>query len=1145
MRYVPTDPSRRSVPLLRPITGWLLAVGALLFNLVGVPVGLSADTTASGSTSSTNVLPVVVPVEGSPAPQSPGPATPPPLPTPLPEWKLELMLEAPTLKHPSVVCVAPDGRVFVAEDPMDISTDRADEKKGRILCLHPGGRITTFADSLYAVFGMKYLDGKLYVLHNPKFSVFLDDGDTGKDRVDLIESTNPEPWAKDWNDHVPANFTLGMDGYFYVAVGDKGLYGAVGRDGRRIDMHGGGVVRIRPDGTGLEIFATGLRNIMDAAVNEEDEVFTYDNTDEKQWMSRLSHIVERGFYGYPYDFNPRQPYILWCMADYGAGAATGAFAETSGVLPGRYEGGLFLADFGKRQVTHVRLARKGGTYEALDPLDLFPNPPADFRPVGICSSTDGTAIYICDWQHRDDKEKVTVGRLFKLTHQTPKEAWPTPPWYTPAASGKLFEAETSELLLALQHPSRAIRLTAQRRLSERGNDAIQPLIDLLEEPRVKGITRCHAIWALDAIDEGEAGRAAIVRSIYSLDPAVRRQAVRQLGLRRVHSALSEFIGRLEDEEASVRFLAATALGRLADPLAIRPLRGLLEAEPGDEWVRFAAFTALNAIGRGNPSVWPRLVAGLNHPESRSRERNALVFRETFDLALVGALNEVATNRAFPVMARQQAIACLTPLHRQAPVWKGEWWAYHPVNQPPPARTVEWVGTPLVSATLQQLLRDPEESLRKLALAGIGTAGVTNGAAAVRNALDRERDPEFRRLMLETLGLLRDKQAVSLILSPLRGQLVPTNLALTALSAAQLVGSPSNEVTSALAAGIGRYLDQEAPPPILAIGALQALATLKDPASIPFIYRRLSDTNSEISIAAIQASVQVGGSNSWIEARLEDPRIPIRLAALNALGSAKARVSIPAMLKVAEDPALRDEAIRSLTAMPDVKCLDLFTKEINHQNLGIREAVRRGLRAIRDEAGVLNNLEAQADKFSDDQLSALRKIYEDHPTATRGKLFTLRQSEKRPEDYLDHVLSHTGDPLKGARVFANPNGLACIKCHRVQNQGGDIGPDLSQIGSQFDRKALAESVLWPSRVVREGYQQLVLELKDGESVAGLIKGESAESITLRDLEGKNRIVAKTDIQERSSSALSMMPEGLHALLSLDDFADLVAYLEKLK
>src|SRR5688572_14163866 len=135
------------------------------------------------------------------------------VPHPLPGWKMELIAEAPQIKHPSVVCSAPDGRVFVAEDPMDISVP-AHSALGRIVCFHPDGRTTVFAEKLYAVFGMQYLEGKLYVLHNPKFSVFTDEGGVGTSRVELIEQTNPNPWALDWNDHVPANFRLGMDGFF-------------------------------------------------------------------------------------------------------------------------------------------------------------------------------------------------------------------------------------------------------------------------------------------------------------------------------------------------------------------------------------------------------------------------------------------------------------------------------------------------------------------------------------------------------------------------------------------------------------------------------------------------------------------------------------------------------------------------------------------------------------------------------------------------------------------------------------------------------------------------------------------------------------------------------------------------------------------
>src|SRR5687767_8959024 len=88
-------------------------------------------------------------------------------------WELRLVAEAPVIRHPSVVAAAPDGRIFVAEDPMDISVS-ANATLGRILCFFPDGSHKVFATNLHAVFGMQYLEGKVYVLHNPKYSVFTD-----------------------------------------------------------------------------------------------------------------------------------------------------------------------------------------------------------------------------------------------------------------------------------------------------------------------------------------------------------------------------------------------------------------------------------------------------------------------------------------------------------------------------------------------------------------------------------------------------------------------------------------------------------------------------------------------------------------------------------------------------------------------------------------------------------------------------------------------------------------------------------------------------------------------------------------------------------------------------------------------------------
>jgi glucose/arabinose dehydrogenase len=225
---------------------------------------------------------------------------------------------------------------------------------------------------------------------------------------------------------------------------------------------------MRPNGTELEVFSTGIRNILDVAINAEDDVFTYDNTDERDWWSRLTHMVEGGFYGYPYDFKPRRPHILWMMEDYGGGAATGTLGYNEDALPIDYHGNLFLADFGRRQVMRLRIARDGATYKVVArEEDLLSGPP-EFRPVGIAWAPDGLSMYVCDWNHIDDKENVKVGRLLKVSYTGKSHALPNPVWYLPAAMGRKFEASTPDLVSGLSHPSHNVRMVAQRRLVSAG-----------------------------------------------------------------------------------------------------------------------------------------------------------------------------------------------------------------------------------------------------------------------------------------------------------------------------------------------------------------------------------------------------------------------------------------------------------------------------------------------------------------------------------------------------------------------------------------------------------------------------------------------------------------------------------------------------
>lgn len=1080
------------------------------------------------------------------------------LPQPLADWKIEVVAEAPQIKHPTVVTCAPDGRVFVAEDPMDISLPKADMTEGRILCVHPDGRITVFAEKLHAVFGMQYLEGKLYVVHAPKFSVFTDDDGVGRDRLDLVESLNPNPWALDWNDHVPSNFRLAMDGYFYMAVGDKGVYGAVGRDGKRVDLHGGGILRLRPDGTELEVYCAGARNILDVAINSEDEIFTYDNTDEQQWMSRVTHMVDGGFYGYPYDFIPRRPYTLWCMADYGGGAATGAFCYNEDALPPEYYGNLFLADFGKRQLLRLRIERERATYKVVSREDFFADPPENFRPVGIALSPDGLSIYVCDWNHRDTKENVSVGRLWKLGYTGKSQAAPKPGWYLPAAMGKAFEASNEELIKGLSHPAQSVRLLAQRRIVKGLSDAtrarlkmaertaledaiggteIGELSRLLANSRVPPYARWHALWTLDAIDKGQCARKAIVAAANDSDLTVRRQAIRQLGMRRALEAVPVLISQLKDGDASIRYHAATALGRINQPSAIPPLVAALNEQ--DFFARYAVFTALNRIGRADYWSWPAISKGLESGDPRVREGTIFALRETYEPPLVRTLADLVRATAKPVEARVAAVDLLANLHRKKPAWKGEWWAYHPVNSPPSAKTEEWEGTATIQAVLRDALDDRESRVRLAAVEGAREAKIGDAAPRLRDMFRTETDLGLKRSILAALGALEDKASVELLAAVFGNAKSDAALLPDAIAAAGQIGTPD------AAALLVKLLNSQPAEKAILLRTIAALAKLKGAGAIAAIAPFARNGDSEVRQAAVTALTTIGGDSALavLMPMLNDSSADVRRGAVTALGELKARSALPLLLKAYRDPETKWEAIAALTQVPDARALDAYLDGLGGKNPTLRAGCRKVIEAIRDQA--LPGIESKLNELALETVAGLQKIYADSAGARRGRLFEVKAKKLEPADYLEFVLKHDGDAARGRRIFGDLSSVACIKCHRVAGEGGDVGPDLTAAGTQFGRAELAESVLFPSKAIREGYQRVEVETKNEETFEGLVKAETNDRLTLRDAAGRNHQISKADIKDRRNSQLSLMPEGLEAGMTQQDFADLVGYLVSLK
>ncbi len=1053
-------------------------------------------------------------------------------------WKIEIVAQSPQVKHPSVVCCAADGRVFVAEDPMDISTPTADVPEGRILCLYPDGSIKVFADKLFAVFGMQYIDGYLYVLHNPKFSRFRDEDGVGADRFDLIEQTHPKPWDLNWNDHVPANFRLAMDGFLYVDVGDKGLFGAVGRDGLRVDLRGGGILRLRPDGTELEVYCTGVRNILDVAMDATGEIFTYDNTDEHGWMGRLTHMVDGGFYGYPYDFQPRRPYTLWMMADFGGGAATGSLCYTEDTLPDEYRGNLFLGDFGKRQILRVQLAPDGATFQATSQTDMFLDPPGDFRPVGICLAPDGASLYVCDWNHTDTKDVVACGRLLRLTYTGTLAAAPKPKWFVQAATGGSCPATVAELLEALSHPAMSVRLVAQRRLAERGHQSHPDLVALLRDNSATAVARTHALWALDAIDHGRATVKLTQELAMRGDNLVRRQAIRQLGTRRVASAVTVLADGLRDDDACIRFQAATALGRIADDAAVGPLLDAL-AE-ADTFTRYAVFTALNRLGQSRPEAWPRIVAALADDRTAVRQGAALALRATWNVDLARTLAGFSADAKHDPLSRAEAVTILSAMLRRPPPWNGQWWAYHPALKLPPVEQEDWAGTGVVLDTLKERIGDEAPAVRLAAVIGLRRAASDELKPVLRQTFVDEVDTQVRTELLGAFGELKDNDAEPLIEGALSDPAAPQGLRVAAINAAAKVGTPG------LADALQRFLQSNPIGELTATAAAaEALGTLRAAGAVELLASVARHDDVAARRSATGALSRIGGERA-VAHLIELSQVPdpeARLDAIVALGEVRSLPATLALLEAYERADSRLAAQAALARQPDAAALDVYLDGLGGDNSDLRHQCREALRSIRES--IRSALESRVAALPEVVVARLQDIYRDDEQVRAGPIFARHVQDYDPASLVTYARDHRGDPQRGRTRFHDATGLGCAKCHAVNTVGGAVGPDLSHIGEKFDRVQLAEHVVYPHKLIREGYLQVTVALEDGRVLAGIIAGETADNVVLRDAQSREHVLAVSEIEDRQLSNQSLMPERIVEGIPPEAFADLISYLESLR
>jgi putative heme-binding domain-containing protein len=140
----------------------------------------------------------------------------------------------------------------------------------------------------------------------------------------------------------------------------------------------------------------------------------------------------------------------------------------------------------------------------------------------------------------------------------------------------------------------------------------------------------------------------------------------------------------------------------------------------------------------------------------------------------------------------------------------------------------------------------------------------------------------------------------------------------------------------------------------------------------------------------------------------------------------------------------------------------------------------------------------------------------------------------------------GDPEKGKELFFDLKGkVACAKCHTVGDKGGHVGPELTHVAGTRELPYIIESVLEPSAVIVSGFEPYLVITTDQDYITGIKKAETDKSITLQTDTGEMVEIPKDEIQDLVPQKTSIMPGNFKDILTVDEFHNLLAFLETLQ
>ena len=976
----------------------------------------------------------------------------------------------PNIEYPTGISAAPNGDVYVSVDKN--GSLGHEEDYGKIVIARDSdgdGKADAFLDYVPSVDsprGGHFVGGDFYLIHPPFLTRFRDTTGDGvaDERKQLVKGFG---WGREHPrgaDHTTNGVRMGIDGWLYVGVGDFGMPDAVGSDGTRLILHGGGVVRVRPDGSEMEPYAVMTRNHFAPAISPYLDLFVRDNTnDGKGWNTRFHHFTAMGDHGYPRLYQNFSDETIQPLADYGGGSGTGAVYIHEPGLPGNLGDMVYTCDWTTGNVHYHPMKPYEATFTTGQ--ETFLKLP---RAIGI--DVDGfSRIYLTDWRNGGFKyggPNQQVGFIQQVVH----------PGGEAAGYTDVTKVKDAELALLLASRSGVQRIEAQREILARGQKPVfaNGIMSIIKDGKAPLYGRVAAIFTFKQLYGKSSTR--------HLAPLAEDATVREYILRAMADRLTElegvpvepYLAGLKDPDPRVRLQAAIGLGRLRQAATAPALIAAATAwekefanPPKGAHPRLA-HTAVKALARiGNVQA---SLDALAHIEQRGIALRAL--QEMHGSAAVDGLIRMADTTQDADL-REAVMGALARLYHVEKPWDCKsWWSTRPDDRGPYFEPVVWDATP-----------------------------------RIREAIERNFShiPENRRpALLETLS----KNRINITQLKLAG-LDPV---VAAISSASPDASQLRMLLDA-ACDPKRPWDQR-------IDSYRALSKAKPEQSMPPRLAVLADWSqaNDAPAAAGQAITD------FVNESRRDGEIP-RLRELAARQSdAVSRIAWKSLLTVFQSPLSNKKA----------KAMVAEAIAGNPRETGFFQAV-----ADLGLSGFDAQIEAAMQSDNKQLVAAAKSARE---AGRRNASSGRKVAELSNKEVLDHAMARKGDVNTGGRLFT---AQGCIACHSIDPAAGQKGPYLGAAGAKFTRDYLIESILDPNKVVAQGFRSSVFQMHDGAAHMGFVTAEEDGVVELRDIAGQVRKIRRADVKTQQELPNSMMPPGLGANLTLEEFTSLIEYLVSLK